>query len=166
MEGSTPGAAKTEASVASAKRKGGPRATTASTPVRQSPRIMSAVARAMHTSSGPADVLADPMQPARDAKAYLRGRTGFYYDERMVSHSNPWDPNHIESPIRLSRAFERCSELGLAGRCEQVPSREATDDEFKLVHTDAHVDFIKSMVSKTTEEIKEVCMRQYHSVSC
>ncbi len=135
--------------------------------------------RAASTSSAggasPAVLVSDPFQIARDAKDVLRGETGVVYDEEMLKHANPWDPDHIESPRRLERSLERCRELGLLDRCRRLPTRLAQDAELLLAHSRAHLDAIQEIVSlPTTQEKKDRCLRRLddsvfmneHSLRC
>ena len=41
---------------------------------------------------------------------------GLVYDDRMLAHRCTWDPHHIETPLRLSRIWERCHTMGLVDR--------------------------------------------------
>jgi histone deacetylase 6 len=63
--------------------------------------------------------------------------TGLVYDERFLAHRAPSD--HPEHPGRLSAIWRRSQEEGLTGRCVRVPAREATREELRRIHTDAHI---------------------------
>ncbi len=103
-------------------------------------------------------VLCDPFQAAHDAKDAVRGKTGLAFDEAMLDHINPWDPEHIECPKRLERTLQRCAELGLVQRCQRISSRKADDAELTLMHSQAHLDVIKSTVGLSVQEIKSRCL--------
>ena len=81
----------------------------------------------------------------------------------MLLHECSWDKNHIESPQRLSRVWDRCVELGLAERCLQLPARPARDDELLFYHTEQFMKVLDGSKNLTSEEAEEVC-RGYDSV--
>jgi len=92
-----------------------------------------------------------------------RKQTGLAYDSRMLLHACPWDHHHIECPERLSSIWSRCSELGLVDKCLHIPSREATDDEVQLYHTEHFVSVLEASKTASAEESRQVCTK-YDSV--
>jgi len=87
----------------------------------------------------------------------LRKPTGLVYDERMLLHECSWDKNHIESPLRLSRIWERCRVLGLVDRCVQLPARAARDDELNLYHSNNFIGVIEGSKTLTPAESETLC---------
>jgi len=63
--------------------------------------------------------------------------TGLVDDDRFLAHRAPYD--HPEHPGRLRAIRTRLEADGLAGRCQRIPAREATDEELERVHTPEHV---------------------------
>ncbi len=68
--------------------------------------------------------------------------TGLVYDERFLAHRAAYD--HPEHPGRLAAIWRRLQEHGLAQRCQRVPAREATREELRRIHTEAHVALIEA----------------------
>jgi len=79
-------------------------------------------------------------------------------EDPMVAHRCIWDPAHIESPLRLERARQRCQELGLDQRCVVIPARVAGDDELLSVHDQSYLDHLKSVTSSSEEVMKKECL--------
>ncbi|KAF9958801.1 Histone deacetylase hda1 [Mortierella alpina] len=70
-------------------------------------------------------------------------RTGYVYDVRMRFHSNVHgDDDHPEDPRRIWRIYDALKSSGCTSRMVKIPSREATVDELKLVHTMEHIQTI------------------------
>jgi histone deacetylase 6 len=67
--------------------------------------------------------------------------TGLVYDERFLAHRAAYD--HPEHPGRLAAIWRRLQEEGLAQRCQRVPAREATREELRRIHTEAHVALVE-----------------------
>ena len=58
------------------------------------------------------------------------------YDDRHISHD---DPSHPEKSARATVMWNEMVRAGLVSRCYNVKSREATEEELKLVHSAEHV---------------------------
>ena len=65
---------------------------------------------------------------------YLPPRTGLVYDPQMQEHVNEVDPSHPERPERVGKAWQALKGGGYVGRCQRIPSREASQEELQLVH--------------------------------
>jgi len=98
-------------------------------------------------------------EPATKAK-----RTGIVFDERMKKHFNVWDITHPEVPDRIQRPYDKHKEYGLLKRCQELPSRFATDDEILCQHSKAHVNKMKSTQTMTKEELYNIGACDYDSV--
>ncbi|KAF8927639.1 Histone deacetylase hda1 [Dissophora ornata] len=91
-------------------------------------------------------------------------RTGYVYDVRMRFHSNVHgEDDHPEDPRRIWRIYEALRAAGCTRRMIKVPSREATDEELCLVHTQEHV----QSISKTSNMSKDELLKEangYNSI--
>ncbi|XP_008270808.2 histone deacetylase 6 isoform X2 [Oryctolagus cuniculus] len=83
----------------------------------------------------------------------LQARTGLVYDQRMMSHCNLWDNHHPETPQRILRIMCHLEELGLAGRCLNLPARPATDAELLTCHSAEYVERIRATQKMKTREL-------------
>ncbi|KAG2446981.1 hypothetical protein HYH02_008135 [Chlamydomonas schloesseri] len=63
-------------------------------------------------------------------------RVGLLYDNSMERHMGP---DHYERPARIIAVHEVLQEQELMGRCWQLVSRQATDSELLLGHTEEHI---------------------------
>ncbi|KAF9998630.1 Histone deacetylase hda1, partial [Modicella reniformis] len=71
-------------------------------------------------------------------------RTGYVYDVRMRFHSNVHgDDDHPEDPRRIWRIYEALKNAGCTNRMVKIPSREATLDELRLIHSNTHIEHIQ-----------------------
>jgi hypothetical protein len=52
--------------------------------------------------SGHVDFVGDPYSAANWSRDHIRLSTGLVFDPLMADHFNPWDPNHVEKPARLT----------------------------------------------------------------
>ncbi|XP_077370269.1 protein deacetylase HDAC6 isoform X2 [Festucalex cinctus] len=77
--------------------------------------------------------------------------TGLVYSETFTHHQNLWDPNHAESPARVTSIMEEIDRQELLSRCVQVQPRAATDEELLFLHTKHYIELMKStqMMSET-----------------
>lgn len=104
---------------------------------------------------------------------YTHLKTGFCYDVRMRYHAkivtsafDYVDP-HPEDPRRIYRVYKALAESGIiidpkleglekvGDLMLKIPIRFASDDEILLVHTKAHLDFIKSTTTMTRQQLIE-----------
>jgi len=68
-------------------------------------------------------------------------RVGYVYDPLYLEHEVP---GHPESPGRLQAIVSHLEESGLLGRMVEVPPRQASEEEIRLVHTQEHVERVRS----------------------
>jgi len=73
--------------------------------------------------------------------------TALLLDRGFAGH-DPGD-HHPEAPGRIFAILDRLEASGLAAECARVPAREATDDEIRLVHTDAYLRKVLAEVDGT-----------------
>jgi acetoin utilization deacetylase AcuC-like enzyme len=83
--------------------------------------------------------------------AAVTTKTGLVYDERCLAHRNPprglpfdtfptWATTvAFERPERLVETWKVLESSGVLEHVRRVDAREATDEELRLVHTEAHV---------------------------
>ena len=82
----------------------------------------------------PARALAQP-----DASV---GKVGLCYSDIMELHAGP--SHHFERPARHAETVERFKRRGLELRCVSIEAREATDAELLLVHSQTHLDAVRT----------------------
>lgn len=83
----------------------------------------------------------------------IRGKTGVIYDGSMAQHLCLWDESYPECPERYTSVINRCREMKLLERCEELKPRKATKEEVLMVHTESHYDLLKSTTN---------CKDEYH----
>ncbi|GFQ83953.1 histone deacetylase 6 [Trichonephila clavata] len=87
----------------------------------------------------------------------LKSKTGLIYDDRMVAHNCLWDPDNPEGPERYLSPMKKLKEYGLLQRCHILPSRAASIDELKLVHSEDYISVIKnSALNKDANEFEKI----------
>jgi len=79
--------------------------------------------------------------------------TGLVYDEKMGDYSCA-ESTHVERPERIFSIYKKLEEEGLVKRCKLLKSRYATEEEILLKHNKEHFDFIKTLESKSSEELE------------
>ncbi|KAM5172015.1 polyamine deacetylase HDAC10 [Mantella aurantiaca] len=86
----------------------------------------------------------------------MASSTALVYDEEMTSYKLLWDNAEcaVEIPERISVSYKRLQHYGLAERCLQLPVREATEEEIKLVHSPEYLEIVKSTQTMDVEELK------------
>jgi len=101
-------------------------------------------------------------RPREPALPYATKKTGLVYDPRMRFHaelpslSDNQDDIHPEDPRRIHSIFEEIRQAGLVGSsstddesreafCWRIAIRMATRAEIRLIHTEAHYDFVESL---------------------
>lgn len=94
----------------------------------------------------------------------VRGRSGVIYDESMTQHFCLWDKNYPECPERFTSVINRCRELRLFDRCDQLKPRLATMEEIFLVHTQQHYDLLKSTRENKNEDQLEDLSSHYDAI--
>ncbi|KAG0219715.1 Histone deacetylase hda1 [Mortierella sp. GBA43] len=91
-------------------------------------------------------------------------KTGYVYDVRMRFHSNVHgEDDHPEDPRRIWRIYEALKNAGCTNRMIKVPSREATIDELRLIHSDEHIESIQKTAEMSKEELL-VTAENYNSI--
>lgn len=112
----------------------------------------------------------DGPKPAKFAALpYSTSQTGLVYDVRMRFHveSEPSEEDlHPEDPRRIHAIFEAfvngglvwssASDTGSSGAyyMGRIDTRKVTKEEVLLVHTERHWDWVQSLVSKTSDQLK------------
>ncbi|GMR36393.1 hypothetical protein PMAYCL1PPCAC_06588, partial [Pristionchus mayeri] len=81
----------------------------------------------------------------------------FVSDEKMLDHCIRWDPYHIESPDRQTVIIDRLKSCGLLDKANIIHSRSASVEEIEIVHTRDYIDQVKSICSKSIDEIEDYC---------
>ena len=74
---------------------------------------------------------------------------GFVFDERCMAHQQ--DPGHPESPQRVMAIRKALESGGLLSMMQNIPAREATDEELQLVHTPAYIEKVKQICADAPE---------------
>uniref|UniRef100_A0A1A8MBZ0 Protein deacetylase HDAC6 n=2 Tax=Nothobranchius pienaari TaxID=704102 RepID=A0A1A8MBZ0_9TELE len=82
--------------------------------------------------------------------------TGLVYDERMMEHMNLWDRHHPEQPQRIFKIFSKHQQLGLVDRCQQIPSRLATEEELAMCHSKQHIELMKATAEMKPRDLQRL----------
>ncbi|XP_053996185.1 histone deacetylase 6 isoform X2 [Hylaeus anthracinus] len=106
----------------------------------------------------------DIYQKAIDAYNLKRKETGLVFDRSMAEHKCLWDSNYPECPARLTRVLQRCEELGLVNRCKFIASRQATENEVLLKHSQKQLDILKATDGCTDADNLELLSSKYDAV--
>ncbi len=77
--------------------------------------------------------------------------TGLLIDDGFLAHET--GPNHPERPDRLRAIGQALGESGLLDACRRLPTRIASDDELRLVHTRAYLRRLKAACEAGTQFI-------------
>ncbi|KAJ3024002.1 Histone deacetylase hda1 [Thoreauomyces humboldtii] len=109
--------------------------------------------------------VADAPQPSL---ALPSTETGLLYDPRFLNHRNLFcdanDSNaYPEKPERVETAYKALQEEGLVARCKKLDVRAATVEELRLVHSEAHIQKIKTTAG-LTKDLLEKSQRWYNDV--
>jgi histone deacetylase 6 len=70
------------------------------------------------------------------------GKVGLCYSDIMELHAGP--SHHFERPARHAETVERFKRRGLELRCVSIEAREATDAELLLVHSQTHLNAVRT----------------------
>jgi len=81
----------------------------------------------------------------------LRTSVGFVFDERCAAHQQ--DPGHPESPERIAVIKEALEKEGLLSKMLSISTREATDEELQLVHTQEYIDKVRRVCADAPESL-------------
>ncbi|KAM9495781.1 polyamine deacetylase HDAC10-like isoform 1-T1 [Clarias gariepinus] len=81
--------------------------------------------------------------------------TALIYDEEMTRYKLLWnDPVcKIEVPERLTVSYEALKGKGLEQRCVCVPTRQATDEEILLYHSNEYLEAVKQTPQMSLEDL-------------
>ncbi|KAG9064619.1 Histone deacetylase hda1 [Linnemannia hyalina] len=91
-------------------------------------------------------------------------KTGYVYDVRMRFHQNiHGDNDHPEDPRRIWKIYEALKNAGCLTRMVKLPSREATQAELGLVHTEEHIQTITDTAKMDREQLLDVA-NSYNSI--
>ena len=85
--------------------------------------------------------LADPNNP--------NNTVGLCYSDVMELHAGP--AFHFERPARHAETVERFKRRGLESRCVPIEARPATDAELLLVHSQTHLDAVKTTFDASSD---------------
>ena len=101
------------------------------------------------------DVTPSRRTPARalalaDPKDGLTQKTvGLCYSDVMELHAGP--AFHFERPARHAETVERFKRRGLESRCVPIEARPATDAELLLVHSQTHLDAVRTTFDASSD---------------
>ncbi|XP_048253053.1 histone deacetylase 6-like isoform X2 [Haliotis rufescens] len=101
---------------------------------------------------------------AETSLTFAPHRTCMVFDADMRAHKNMSFKGHPERPDRISRIYNQHIEWGLYGRCLQVQSRLATEEELATVHSEAYISKIKDTTDKTQQELDNVMEWRMNSI--
>jgi histone deacetylase 6 len=94
-----------------------------------------------------------------------RGQTGIIYDNSMgVHHFCLWDDNYPENPERFNSVINRCRELKLIERCQELKPRLATKEEILLNHTEEHYIKLENTKGSTENDKLEDLSSHYDAI--
>jgi len=82
-------------------------------------------------------------------------RTGYCFEHEMLSHSDPMDEDHPESPARLLGIYEELIKRQLLVRAVHVKPSELLSDTLLLAHTKDHLEFMQSIATLNEEALFE-----------
>jgi histone deacetylase 6 len=95
--------------------------------------------------------------------AKAKSKVGIVYDDIMLRHRNLQEPGHPETPERISNIFANHADYGLLERCERLNSREVTEEELVLIHTQEHIELMKK-TSKLRQHDLEKLQHRFNSI--
>jgi acetoin utilization deacetylase AcuC-like enzyme len=76
-------------------------------------------------------------------------QVGFVFDERCMAHQQ--DPGHPESPQRIMVIRKALETEGLLAKMLSIPTREATEEELRMVHTQSYIEKVKRVCADAPE---------------
>jgi histone deacetylase 6 len=96
------------------------------------------------------DVTPSRRTPARAlALADPKIKVGLCYSDVMELHAGP--AFHFERPARHAETVERFKRRGLEARCVPIEARPATDAELLLVHSQTHLDAVRTTFDASSD---------------
>lgn len=102
--------------------------------------------------------------PHDQTNGIQRRRVGLVYDERMCRHSTPDNEPHPENPNRIRAIWNRLMSAGITQRCEVFKAKEVEDKYIAAVHTNNHINLIKTISSKKTPLQRNRAAAKYNSI--
>lgn len=73
-------------------------------------------------------------------------KTGYVYDERMCYHQNENDPEHPESPERITEIMKEIQMNSLDKVMTYIPSRQASYEEILKVHHEDYLNYLHNIM--------------------
>lgn len=96
-----------------------------------------------------------------------RAKTGYVYDERMLHHFDPHDPEHPEKPARISSIYEKLRSAKLLERSQRIPIQVKLAEfapEVQSVHDTKYCRMInQTSLIRNLEELHQISS-QFNSV--
>ncbi|GJT35877.1 histone deacetylase 5 [Tanacetum coccineum] len=93
-----------------------------------------------------------------------RRRVGLVYDERMCKHSTPKGKSHLENPNRISAVWNKLMSAGIPQRCVVFKAKEVADKYIAAVHSDNHINLIKTISYESTAKQRNKLAEKYDSI--
>ncbi|KAI7737544.1 hypothetical protein M8C21_008847, partial [Ambrosia artemisiifolia] len=93
-----------------------------------------------------------------------RRRVGLVYDERMCKHSTPRGEPHPENPDRIRAIWNKLTSAGIHQRCMVFDAKEVEDKYIAAVHTNNHINLIKTISSKKMGSKRNRVAARYNSI--
>lgn len=89
---------------------------------------------------------------------FLRSSTHQYFTIHRFHSNVHGEDDHPEDPRRIWRIYEALKNAGCTNRMVKIPSREATVEELRLIHSENHIESIQ----KTSGRLKRILRPVYH----
>ncbi|XP_077222895.1 histone deacetylase 5 [Tasmannia lanceolata] len=93
-----------------------------------------------------------------------RPRVALVYDDRMCEHSDPYNPDHPESPLRIKSIWEKLEASEIPQRCVVLNAKEADDKYIQLVHTEKHIKLIRRISSRDFDSKRNKTASKFNSI--
>jgi hypothetical protein len=97
----------------------------------------------------------------------IRSKTGYVYDERMLHHFDPHDPEHPEKPARISSIYEKLRAAKLLEKSYRIPLQIKMADfapEVQSVHDTKYCRMInQTSLIRNVDELHQISS-QFNSV--
>ena len=94
-------------------------------------------------------------------------KTGFVYDERMLHHFDPHDPEHPEKPARITSIYEKLRTAKLLDRSRRIPIRVKLSEfgpEVQCIHDVKYCRMVnQTSLIRNVDELHQVSS-QFNSV--
>ncbi|KAJ3697970.1 hypothetical protein LUZ61_001675 [Rhynchospora tenuis] len=89
---------------------------------------------------------------------------GLLYDDRMCAHATPDGESHPENPERLRSIWRKLQQEGITDRCVVMEAKEAQDKYIASVHSQTHINLIKTISSKELDSRRHKIARKFNSI--